>query len=83
MSGVIDAHASATVWRSLAKAVSWRLLGSIDTLVLGFLFSGSLVIAGSIASTEVLTKIVLYFLHERGWAHVKWGRQDITGPAGN
>ena len=56
--------------RSVAKAVSWRLLGSLDTLVLSYLFTGNLVAAGSIASTEMITKITLYYLHERAWAAV-------------
>ena len=54
--------------RSIVKAVSWRLLGSLDTLTLSYLFSGSIAVAGSIASTEAFTKIVLYYLHERAWA---------------
>ena len=54
--------------RSVAKAISWRLLGSLDTLVLSYLFTGNLVAAGSIASTEMVTKITLYYLHERVWA---------------
>ena len=75
MKKIIDKKASTTVRRSLAKTVSWRTLGSLDTLLLGYIFTGSLKIAGSIASAEVLTKIVLYYFHERGWAHVRWGRQ--------
>ena len=75
MSEIIDTKASASVARSLAKTISWRTLGSFDTLMLGLLFSGSLKIAGSIASAEVITKIVLYYLHEHGWAHIKWGRR--------
>ena len=63
----------ATRRRSVAKTISWRVLGSIDTMVLGYIFTGSVAIAGSIASAEVITKIVLYYLHERGWAHIKWG----------
>lgn len=59
--------------RSIAKTVSWRALGSLDTMLLGYIFTGSITLAGSIASAEVLTKVVLYYLHERGWAHVKWG----------
>jgi uncharacterized membrane protein len=59
--------------RSIAKTISWRVLGSLDTLLLGYIFTGSVAIAGSIATTEVLTKVVLYYFHERGWAHVKWG----------
>jgi len=53
--------------RSLAKTVSWRIIGSVDTLILSFLFTGSLKLAGSIAGTEVETKIILYYLHERVW----------------
>ena len=63
----------ATRRRSIAKTISWRVLGSLDTLVLGYIFTSSVAIAGSIASAEVITKVVLYYLHERGWAHIKWG----------
>ena len=70
----IIASANATQWRSVAKSISWRTIGSIDTLVLGYIFTGNLKIAGSIASTEVLTKMLLYYFHERGWAHLRWGR---------
>ena len=59
--------------RSLLKAVSWRTLGSIDTFILGFIFTSSVKAAGSIAGTEVITKILLYYFHERAWAHVRWG----------
>ncbi|MCP9221377.1 DUF2061 domain-containing protein [Erythrobacter sp. LQ02-29] len=61
--------------RSLVKAISWRLLGSLDTFILGFIFTGSARAAGAIAGTEVLTKMVLYYLHERAWAGVNWGFQ--------
>ena len=60
--------------RSLAKAVSWRITGSLDTFVLSFIITGSIKFAGAIAVTEVITKIVLYYLHERAWALVPWGR---------
>ena len=61
--------------RSLVKAISWRVLGSVDTFILSWLFTGSPKAAGAIASTEVLTKIVLYYFHERIWSSVKWGAQ--------
>ncbi len=51
--------------RSFAKAVSWRITGSVDTFVLSLIITGSLALAGSIASVEVITKIILYYLHER------------------
>lgn len=59
--------------RSLVKAASWRLLGSIDTFILSWLFTSSVAAAGAIASTEVLTKLVLYYLHERAWSRIGWG----------
>ena len=62
--------------RSLAKAISWRVLGSVDTFLLGWLFTGSPKAAGAIASTEVVTKIGLYYLHERAWTSVKWGTKN-------
>lgn len=67
--------------RSIVKAVSWRALGSIDTFILGWLFTGSAKAAGAIASTEILTKMVLYYLHERGWSLVNWGFLPIP-PSG-
>ena len=59
--------------RSLAKTVSWRILGSIDTAVVSYFITGSLMFAGSIATAEVVTKMVLYYFHERAWAHIRWG----------
>lgn len=59
--------------RSFIKAVSWRALGSIDTFILSLFFTHSAKAAGAIASTEVLTKIVLYYFHERAWAQFGWG----------
>src|SRR3546814_8694883 len=54
--------------RSLVKAISWRALGSIDTFVLSYIFTGSTAAAASIAGTEVFTKIVLFYFHERAWS---------------
>ena len=59
--------------RSLAKAISWRILGSLDTFLLSWLFTSSLKAAGAIATTEVLTKMVLYYFHERAWSATSWG----------
>jgi sulfate adenylyltransferase large subunit len=60
-------------WRSLAKAVSWRVTGTIDTFVIAYLFSGNIKLAASIGATEVLTKIILYYFHERIWGRLKVG----------
>jgi uncharacterized membrane protein len=70
---IITKKSHATQARSFAKTISWRVLASIDTFLLGWLITGTLVFAVSIASAEVLTKIILYYLHERAWAFVSWG----------
>ncbi len=62
--------------RSIIKAVTWRLIGSLDTFMLSLLVTGSAKYAVSIATAEALTKIVLYYLHERAWRLVKWGRLE-------
>ena len=62
--------------RSLVKAVSWRFVGSLDTFMLSLLVTGKLKYAVSIASAEALTKIILYYLHERTWRLVAWGRLE-------
>jgi len=64
----------ATRRRSLAKTVSWRVIATLDTFVISYLVTGSGVFAGSIASFEVLTKIVIYYCHERAWMRIDWGR---------
>jgi sulfate adenylyltransferase large subunit len=62
--------------RSLAKAVSWRATGSLDTFLVAFVITGSPKIAGSVAVTEILTKILIYYAHERVWAWVPWGKRQ-------
>lgn len=67
--------------RSFIKAVSWRFIGSLDTFMLSLLVTGKLKYAVSIATAEALTKIILYYLHERAWRRVKWGRFETSGAA--
>jgi uncharacterized membrane protein len=62
--------------RSVAKAVSWRIAASIDTFVISFFVTGKISIAGTIAAVEVVTKIVIYYLHERVWAAIAWGHTE-------
>lgn len=64
--------------RSFLKAVSWRTLGTIDTFVISWFMTGRLELAGAIAGLEFATKIVWYYLHERVWAGIGWGRQHHT-----
>src|ERR1051325_3738584 len=67
LEGAMTHHRVERHRRSLVKAVSWRLTGTLDTFIISFIVTGHFKIAGSIAATELLTKIGLYYLHERAW----------------
>ncbi|MEI6210573.1 MAG: DUF2061 domain-containing protein [bacterium] len=71
--------AGALVWkeehrRSIAKGVSWRITGTIDTIIVAFLITGNYASALQIGATEVITKVFLYYLHERVWHRIPLGR---------
>ncbi|MEH0154371.1 DUF2061 domain-containing protein [Limibacter armeniacum] len=57
--------------KSVIKSISWRLVGTIDTMVISYLVTGELTMALSIGSVEVVSKMLLYYLHERAWEKVK------------
>jgi sulfate adenylyltransferase large subunit len=61
--------------RSIAKAASWRMTGSSDTFIIATLITGSPKAAGAVALTEILTKTILYYFHERIWAVIPWGKR--------
>ena len=60
--------------QSLLKGISWSILGTLDTFMIAFIFIGKPLMASQIAIVEVLTKIALYYLHERVWEQINWGR---------
>jgi len=72
---VRDSHS-----RSFVKGVSWRALGTVDTITLSYIVTGSISSSLKIAFTEVLTKIILYYLHERVWDTIPFGRIHGQGP---
>ncbi|MFD2568659.1 DUF2061 domain-containing protein [Pseudotenacibaculum haliotis] len=61
--------------RSILKSVSWRVLGTIDTIIISWVVTGEVSVAFSIGSIELVTKMVLYFFHERIWNTIKWGKR--------
>lgn len=66
---------SDTAVRSLAKAVSWRVTGTVDTFLISWIITGQVLVAGGIALTEIVTKVFLFWLHERVWNRIGWGRK--------
>jgi uncharacterized membrane protein len=65
--------------RHIAKTISWRIIGTIDTVIISGLITGSWVAGLAIGGVEVISKMVLYFLHERAWyKFIKFGVNDKT-----
>jgi len=60
--------------RSIGKSISWRILASCDTILISYLITGSIAIAATIGSIEVMTKMILYYFHERAWNKFTFGR---------
>lgn len=63
--------------RSLLKTVSWRVVGTIDTMIISYLITGNTAMAMSIGSVEVVSKMILYYLHERAWSTVKLKNKSL------
>ncbi|XOB62158.1 DUF2061 domain-containing protein [Campylobacterota bacterium DY0563] len=61
-------------YRSVAKSVSWRTVGTLDTVIISYFITGNLTMAASIGSIEVFTKMALYYFHERAWNKITFGK---------
>ena len=62
--------------RHLAKTVTWRIVGTLDTMTLAWIISGNPLAALQIGLAEIITKMVFYYLHERAWYRVDYGLRD-------
>ena len=60
--------------RTIAKAFCWQAVGLIVMTIIGYIFTGSAGEGGALALTSAVVGLVNYFLHERMWARVRWGR---------
>ena len=63
--------------RHFAKAVTWRIVGTLDTMLLAWLISGNPMIGFKIGLTEVATKMFLYYLHERVWYRINLSKEGV------
>ena len=59
--------------RSILKTISWRIIGTLDTMCLGWLITGDPTVGLKIGALEIITKFCLYYLHERIWLRSKYG----------
>lgn len=64
------------VTRSIVKSVSWRVIGTIDTIGISYFVTGTLEFALSIGFVELVTKMFLYTVHERLWNKINWGKKS-------
>jgi len=63
--------------RSILKAISWRVLATTTTILAAYFFIGDISVALSIGAVEATAKMFLYYMHERSWNKVVWGRVKI------
>lgn len=63
--------------RSILKAISWRTWATITTAVLVFIFTGKFALAITIGLLEVFAKMALYFVHERFWQKIRYGKKEV------
>jgi len=63
--------------RHLAKTITWRGLGTLDTMILSWIITGSPFLGLQIGFAELLTKMILYYIHERVWYRMNYGLNRI------
>lgn len=62
--------------RHIAKTVTWRAVGTLDTMTLAWLITGNPMAGVKIGSSELFTKMILYYIHERIWYRLNYGLKD-------
>jgi uncharacterized membrane protein len=60
--------------RSIVKTITWRITGSGATFMIALIMTGDLAIAGTIGLVQMFSNTLLYYVHERIWNKIKWGR---------
>tara|TARA_B100001287_G_C22294898_1_gene350043 strand:+ start:91 stop:354 length:264 start_codon:yes stop_codon:yes gene_type:complete len=62
-----------SVKRHFAKTITWRIVGTLDTMTIGWLITGNPITGLKIGGIELITKMILYFVHERIWFKMNLG----------
>jgi len=62
--------------RHLLKTVTWRILGTTDTILIAWIITGNVIIGLKIGLAEIITKMCLYYLHERVWYKIDFGLEN-------
>lgn len=61
--------------RSFAKALSYRIWGTLSSFIVAYILTKNLTLSGAIAFWETVVKIFIYYVHERSWNKIQWGRK--------
>lgn len=61
--------------RTVVKAISWRVIATLTTMIIVFLFTRKFVLTLGVGAAEVIAKITFYYLHERLWQVISWGKK--------
>ena len=68
-----EGHVLESRKRHIAKTVTWRMVGTIDTMILSWIISGNPLVGVKIGAGELITKMLFYYLHERAWYRINFG----------
>lgn len=60
--------------RSIAKAVTFRIIATITTIILVLMFTRDLALAGVIGALDIISKLIIYYMHEHAWDTFSWGK---------
>ena len=66
--------------RSIIKGLTWRLVATFSTIVIAYLITGQTKIALQIGGIEFVAKIAVYYLHERIWLRISFGKKNLSSP---
>ncbi len=64
--------------RSVLKTITWRITATLTTMTVVYLFTGEVLLSVGVGSVEALSKVVFFYLHERLWERVKWGKHPLS-----
>lgn len=62
-----------SVKRHIAKTITWRVVGTLDTIILAWIITGNPFTGVKIGGVELISKMILYYAHERVWYKSKFG----------
>ena len=67
--------------RSLVKAASWRIFATLVTMAIVFIFTGKVKLMIGVGLADIVSKLILYYLHERIWNKIGYGRKAVSKSA--